>query len=234
MTARKQLKRLAAPKQIRILRKDNAWTVKAAPGPHGKETSVPLIVLIRDYLKLTGTALEARRILKEKQVLVDGRAVTEPKFAVGFMDIITIPKMERAFRIILDYKGRIEVQEVDKKINFKLAKVQNITQTAKGKQLTLHDGRNMITKEAIKTGDVVKIEVPSQKILEHYPLKSGSVAYITGGTHAGQTGKIKEVVEGTMTREKQVLFQIEDSEFTAPMHYVFILGKDKPAISLGE
>lgn len=234
MTARKQLKRLAAPKQIRILRKESAWTVRAAPGPHGLKNSIPLIVLIRDYLKLAGTALEARKILKEEQVFVDGRAVTEPKFAVGFMDIISIPKMERAFRIILDYKGRIEVQEIDKKVDFKLAKVQNITQTTKGKQLTLHDGRNIFTKEAIKTGDVVKIEVPSQKILEHYPLKTGSVAYITGGMHAGETVKIKEIIEGTITRKKQVLFKSEDSEFTTPINYVFVVGKDKPVISLGE
>ena len=234
MSSKKQMKRLAAPKKTKILRKEHVWTVKTRAGTHPAKESVPLAVLARDYLKIADTASEARKIIKSKELLVDGRAVTDPKFPAGFMDIITLPKQKKQYRIILDRKGRIDTQELDKQTNEKLCRVEKVAQTKKGKLITLHDGRNIVTKDKIKTGDVIKIEVPSQKINEHYPLKEGSTAYIISGKHAGETGKVQGIIPGNMTRRKQIIFKEETGEFTTPADYIFVLGTGKPAISLGE
>lgn len=226
------MKRLAAPKRTKILRKEGIWTVKTKAGPHKAKDSVPLLVMIRDYLKLADTSFEARKIIKAEQILIDERPVTDVQFPIGFMDVISIPAEKKHYRIVLDEKGRITPLETKEKANFKLSRIEKITQTKLGKQLTLHDGRNIFTKEKLATGDVLKIEVPSQKIIEHYPLKEGSTAYITTGKHAGQTMKIHGIVPGTMTRRKQVLFKKEEKEFNIPHDYVFVVGKDKPSINL--
>ncbi|MEM0372927.1 MAG: 30S ribosomal protein S4e [archaeon] len=231
MTQRKQMKRLAAPKRIKILRKEGVWTVRASAGPHKANESVPLLVLVRDYLKLADTYLEARKIIKTKQVLIDGKPATDAKRPVGFMDVVSIPSIKKHYRIVLDEKGRISPLETNES-GFKLSRIEKIKQTKRGVQLTMHDGRNIITKEKLGTGDVLKIEVSSQKILEHYPLKEGSMAYIISGKHAGQTLKIAGLIPGTITRRKQVLFKTQDKEFNVPYDYVFVVGKDKPAVTL--
>ncbi|NYZ79984.1 30S ribosomal protein S4e [Candidatus Micrarchaeota archaeon] len=232
MTQRKQMKRLAAPKGMKILRKAGIWTVRTHAGPHTAKNAVPLLVLVRDYLKLTDTARETRKIIKAEQVLVDGRPITDVQFSVGFMDIVTIPASKKSYRILFDEKGRIVANETSEKSNFKLCRIEKIMQTKHGVQLTMHDGRNIITKEKLGTGDVLKIEVPTQKILEHYPLKEGSVAYIIAGKHAGETVKISGIIPGTITRRKQIQFKIGERDVTTPHDYVFVVGKDKPAISL--
>lgn len=232
MTQRKQMKRLAAPKGLKILRKAGIWTVRTSAGPHGAKNAVPLLVLIRDYLKLTDTSRETRRIIKAEEVFVDGKPVTDAQFPVGFMDVVTVPSAKKAYRILLDNKGRLVTQETDEKSSFKLCRIEKIMQTKRGVQLTMHDGRNIITKEKLATGDVLKIEVPSQKILEHYPLKEGSVAYLIAGKHAGETVKITGIIPGNVTRRKQIQFKLAERDVTTPHDYVFVVGKDRPAIPL--
>ena len=51
----KHLKRLKAPRALTIHRKERKWTVRANPGPHPLEKSIPLGIVIRDYLKLSDT-----------------------------------------------------------------------------------------------------------------------------------------------------------------------------------
>lgn len=231
---KKHLKKLAAPRRRKILRKDTKWTVKVRAGPHPARDSIPLIILIRDYLKHADTFREAERILKSKEVLVDGRVVKDPKFPVGFMDILSIPKVNGYYRIVLDELGRIDLQKLDKsETNFKLCRVEKKTVVKGGKtQITLHDGRNIITEGKYKIGDVLKISIPDQKVQDHFELKKGNIAYIVGGKHAGETGKIEEIQPGSITRRILVAFRKGEETFTTPLRYVFVIGKEKPAIEI--
>jgi len=68
----KHLKRLAAPRVLRIHRKERALTIRAAPGPHPLAQSIPLGLLVRDYLGLCDTYKEARKIVSNGDILVDG------------------------------------------------------------------------------------------------------------------------------------------------------------------
>jgi small subunit ribosomal protein S4e len=232
---KRQIKRLAAPKSMKLLRKEMTWTVKSAPGPHGLESSVPLLMVIRDYLKLAGNAREAKKVIKEGQILVDGRAVYDPKIGLGFMDVLEIPSAKLHYRVVLDKKGRILMHELKSKADFKLCRVQKKTMI-KGKkvQVTLHDGRNIVTeKSEYGNGDVLKIAVPKQEVTEKFELKKGNTAYITDGKHAGEIGKIEEVLKGTASRRPIVLIKSKEKEFSTPADYVFVVGKDKPVVDLG-
>jgi len=232
---KKSIKKVAVSRKTKILRKDTKWTVKAKAGGHKAKESVPLIILIRDYLKYAGNATEARKTIKQKKVLVDGKAVTEPKHPVGFMDVITIKPKKEHYRTILDKKGRIILQPIkEQESKYKLCRIEKITKIKKNKtQLNLHDGRNKIVKEEnYKVGDVVKITLPKQEIKEHYPLTKGSLAYIIGGKHSGETGKVNSVNPGTIRKKRQIEITEKDKQFLTPMSYVFILGKDKASISI--
>ena len=98
-------------------------------------------------------------------------------------------------------------------------------------QLNLHDGKNILVKtNDYNTGDTLKISLPSQKVLEHYPMKEGSITYIFGGRHAGETGNIVGTIPGTMTREPLVILKVGEKEFQTSKKYVFVIGTTSPVI----
>ncbi len=227
-------KRLSAPKTIKIPRKTAKWVVKTGPGPHNKN-AVPLLIVVRDYLKLADNAREARRIIASGEILVDGRARKDYKFPVGLFDVISIPKLNKTYRMLFDEKGRYIPKEVEDG-NLKLYKIKNKTVIRGGKvQLNLFDGTNILADNSYKTKDSVLLKIPEKEIVDHLKFEEGALVMIVGGTHAGELGHIKEykVVRGsapnlvTIEGEKGTITTIED--------HVFVVGKPggKPVIDLG-
>jgi len=228
-------KKLNAPRVRNIQRKGTKWTVKAAPGPHPAEESVPLKVGLRDILKVVKTGKEAEKIIKEGKILVDNKTIKEPKHPVGFMDVLTITnpqkKYQTDYRALYDLKGRIEFKEIDKKdAKHKLGKVKNKNKIKNGKtQITLHDGKTLIEEKANK-GDTVKITLPEKKVEKIIELKKNNLAYIVSGKHAGETLKITGITPGAMKREALV----ELGEIKTQKRNVFVVGEKTPEIKIGE
>ena len=67
-------KRVTVPVSWPISKKIHAWVAKTSPGPHSAANSMPLVMVVRDMLKLVDNAREARMALHEGKVLVDGKA----------------------------------------------------------------------------------------------------------------------------------------------------------------
>ena len=72
------LKRITAPRSWNVGRKSHFWATKPAPGPHSLEGSVPLVMVLRDYLHVCDNAREARRVLADGKMMVDQRVVRDP------------------------------------------------------------------------------------------------------------------------------------------------------------
>ena len=68
--------------------------------------------ILRDYLKVCDNNREAKIILHAGQVLIDQRVVRKPKTAVGLMDVISLPKMKKHFRTMIDNHGRLEFVQI--------------------------------------------------------------------------------------------------------------------------
>lgn len=223
----KHLKRLAAPRSWVIPRKTNVYTTKPRPGAHPLERAVPLGTIVRDYLKLAATGREAARVIGAGDVQVDGRAVKDAKFAVGFMDVITIPKTKGAWRVVIDDKARLRVLPIESaQAGWKLAQITGKSTVAGGQtQLNLHDGRNLLVKkDDYKTGDVLRLEVPAQKVVGHFPLKEGSQVLITDGRHAGEVAPVK-TIEVTRSHKPNLIHLTVGSEsFTTIKPYAFPIG----------
>ncbi len=225
-------KRLSAPKTYKIPRKIYKWTVKPSPGPHDKN-AVPLLIVVRDYLKLADTAREARRIIAAGEILVDGVPRKDYKFPVGLFDVIKIPKLEKSYRMIFDEKGRYLPIEIEDD-NLKLYKIVNKTMVRGGRvQLNLFDGTNILGDNSYKTKDSILMEIPEKKIVEHLPFEVGALVMITGGAHAGEIGKIKDYKIIRSSSPNLVTVDVEGREITTIEDYVFVIGKNKPVIDLG-
>lgn len=228
------LKRLNAPKSWPVPRKSNVWVTSPNPGPHPVDRCMPLSVVLRDMLKVVDTAAEAKRVLSGRQVLVDGRVVTEEKFPVGLMDVISLPKINKHYRMLLDERGRFVLVEISEdRAKWKLCRIEDKTYVTGGRlQLNLHDGRNVLVEaDDYKTGDVLKLEVPSQKVLEAYKLAQGNVAMIVSGSNAGQMTVVDELIEERSTAPNLVRFK--NGKLTVKDN-VFVIGNRTPEIALPE
>ena len=232
----KHLKRLAAPKTLKLHRKEYTWTMRASPGPHPLEKSIPLGLVARDYLGLCDTYKEAKTIISNGDILIDGAKQKNHKFPCGFMDVIAIPKTKQYFRILFDRRGKLTLVAIAQKdADWKLCRVENKT-TLKGKQtqLNLHDGKNtLVKKDDYKTGDVLKITFKDKKISDVYSFDKGNISMVIGGSHSGQTANIQEVQIVPSSKPNLVKMK-GDEEFQTIAEYVFPIGKNKPVITLPE
>jgi small subunit ribosomal protein S4e len=127
---------------------------------------------------------------------------------------------------------------VEEEKNFKLCKIINKTLLKKGKiQLNLHDGRNIVLDKSdvnYKTMDVLKISIPEQEILEHYPFKEEMYTLVTAGHHIGKHGLLKKIEHRFGPHASVVTLEHEGSDFQTALEYTFIVGEKTPAISLFE
>ncbi len=228
-------KRLSAPKTYKIPRKVYKWTVKPSPGPHNKE-AVPLLIVVRDYLQLADNAREARRIISAGEILVDGVPRKDYKFPVGLFDVIKIPKLNKSYRMVFDEKGRyvpIEIEDDD----LKLYKIVNKTTIKGGRiQLNLFDGTNVLGDNSFKTKDSILMRIPEKEIVDRLPFEIGALVMITGGTHAGEIGRVKDYKVVRSSSPNLVTVDVGGREITTIEDYVFVIGKkdsDKPVIDLG-
>lgn len=232
----KHLKRLAAPRTVRLHRKEKKWTIKQSPGPHPLEKSIPLGLIIRDYLKLCDTYREVKRVISSGDILVDGVKRKNHKFPCGFMDVISIPKVKQDYRILYDKNGRLTLVPISgKDAEWKLQRIENKTIIKGNKvQLNFHDGRNLIVKkDEYKTGDVLKISFKDNKISDVFKYEKGTISMIIGGSHIGETANIEEIQ--VIPSAKPNLAKMKgNSEFSTITNYIFPIGKNKPVVSLPE
>lgn len=232
----KHLKRLNAPRTLNIHRKEKMWTVKSSPGPHPLEKSIPLGLIARDYLKLVDTLSETKLILSNGEILVDNVIRKNHKFSCGFMDVITVPKIKKDFRILFNNRGKLTLVPIDSKdASWKLCRIENKT-IVKGKniQLNLHDGRNqIIKKDEYKTGDVLKYSFKDKKINENYKFEKGTVSMIIGGSHIGEIANIEDI-EIIPSSKPNLVKMKGKTNFLTIRNYVFPIGKAKPVIELPE
>ncbi len=229
----KHMMRLTIPRSWPLPKKTHHWATKPLPGPHSVENSIPLVILLRDYLEYADTAREARMIIGAREILVDGKVCTEYKRGIGLMDIVSIPKTDEHFRLLPDRKGKLRLVRIDKsESEWKLARIAGKTTVKGGKtQLHFHDGRNIVLDaNKYNTGDVLKIQVPQQRVLKEYKMKDGMMALVIGGSHTGEIGPI---VSQEVTRSpKPNIVRFE--EFSTIRDYVFVVGEKKPEIALPE
>jgi len=168
------------------------WVVTSR-GSYRKEEGIPLLMIVRDVLKYADNAREARRIINDGLILVDKKPRKDPRYGVGLMGVVEIPKTKEYFRV-LPSKKRYVIKKINKKeSNVKPCKIIDKRLVKKGLiQLNLHDGSNILVDDnKYEPGDTVILELPERKIKDWIKFDKGNVAMIVRGRHSGDTGKIE-------------------------------------------
>jgi small subunit ribosomal protein S4e len=231
-----RLKRGAAPRAWTIPRKGTKWVKRAAPGPHAQESSIPILLVLRDVRKVVATAREARILLRQGNVRVDGKVVRDLAWGVGLFDTVSLEKpLDEHFRVLRDRSGRLVLIPIAaKEANMKIGRVR-FKHAVRGGQVevTLHDGRNLLVapSSAWKVGDSVQLEVPKQKVVGHLPLSPGKLAYVSGGSHVGQLGRVDRVEVRNSSQPNLVHFK---EGFSTVKEYVYVVGEQAPVVTLPE
>ncbi|MBI2148099.1 30S ribosomal protein S4e [Candidatus Woesearchaeota archaeon] len=229
------LSRIAAPNSWSLKRKTNKWIARPMPGPHSLNHSFTLSFLLNNILEYAKTAKEVRKILNDGDVLIDNIVRKESKFPVGLMDVIEIPKLKEFYRITYNNKGKFSLISIKKdEAKLKLLKIIRKSAVKGGKlQLTFHDGRNiLLDKFNGKIGDSVLFDFDKKNINKILNLEKGSLVYLSGGSHIGKLGKIKNVIKSKDLQKPKVTVDIDGNEYITLAEYIFVLGKDKPEINL--
>lgn len=230
-----KLKRLLIPSFWKVPKKVFRWAVSPKPGPHPKFYSIPLQVVVRDILKLVETGKEARTIIKRGEILVDGKARKDHAYPTGLFDVISVPRLKKSYRIVPFLRGLKIIEVPEKESNLKICKIKNKTVMKKKRmQINLNDGKNIFADGKYSTGDSLLLEVPSLKIIQHIPLEKGSLGIVSMGSNAGKIGEVKEVIHGKMREEPKVVCEIEGKTQSILKERFFVIGKDKPLITVSE
>jgi small subunit ribosomal protein S4e len=244
---KKHLKRKPAPKSWPIHRKEFLWAPRPMPGPHPISNCIPLTLIVRDILGFAKTRKEAKAIISQGKLIVNGKIRQEERFPAGLMDVIYIPEIKKAYCILPSKKGLILHPIEANKADFKLCRIENKT-IVKGShvQLNFHDGTNLLFRaeepqnpkgDAYETLDTLKISIPNREVLEYIKLVEGAYALITDGKNAGRYGKIVAIEKKPGQKRRGLLVTVEDKngiQFQTVLDYVFAVGSTKPEISLPE
>ncbi len=235
-------KREVAPGFWPIPRKRFVWAIKPAPGPHRADESLPLASIVRDVLKLAKTRREAKTIIGRGEVRVDGRIIREDRYPVGLMDVLEIPAIKEAYRILPSRKGLGLAKIPAEEANVKLCKISGKTTTRGGHlQLNLHDGRSILVRirdprnpveDVFKVGDSLLVSLPDQKILNHVRMEKGVLALAVKGGSMGRIGRVVEIRRGTMLSPRRIVLEDRQGSFETLYEYVFPIGTEKPLITL--
>lgn len=237
---KKHLKRLPAPKHWPIPRKTGKFTTRVIPGPHARDHSLTLALVLREVLGYAENMREIKAILSTGQIKVDGQVRKDPRFPVGLMDVIEITSSGQRFRMLPKRGGGLRLVNIDEaEVEFKLCRIEKKLMNKGGKlQLGLHDGRTVLlpgSEKASKysTLDTLKIAIPDQKLLASIPLEKGVQALVSRGKNIGIQGKVIAIEKRHGTHASTVT--LEDpvgNRFQTALEYVFVVGKNKPEVNL--
>src|SRR3989339_524306 len=187
------LKRIPMPKNWLFPKRDYTYIVNPRAGQN-KDYSLPILVILRDVLKLLKTTREAKIILKEGNILVNGQIIKDTKYSVGLFDRIYVKKEEKFFTVLLNDKGLIVSEISQKDSETKPIKVINKTKLKTNKiQINGSDGRNFLYDKEVKTGDTLIVDLKENKISRIAQLKNGSKVLILGGKHKGSIGTVESI-----------------------------------------
>jgi len=241
-----RLKRKPAPRFWPIHRKEAVWIVRPSSGPHSLEKCLPLSLVLRDILKVAETRKEAKKIISQGKVYVDGKVRRKDDFPVGLMDVISMPDLNKFYRVLPSHKGLFLNPISKEEARFKLLRVEDRTIVKNGtSQFAFHDGTNLrIKAEDLENPEIIyesfatlKLGLPEKQILDQLKTKKGNIAVITGGKNIGKQGKIVEIEKTLAKKRRNALVVIEDEKgdhYQTILDFVFSIGGAKSLISLPE
>lgn len=179
------LKRAETRRHLPIPRKGTKYVARAA---NHANTGIPVVVALRDVLKLTRTAKEVREVIKDRAIKINGKVVEDHKEGIRILNVF---EADKKYRLEILATGRFTFEECND--STRICKVDGKSVLKGGVvQLNLHDGSNVISKEKVKTGDSVELDFEG-KVKKVIKFEKGSDVLVISGRHVGFKGKVESV-----------------------------------------
>ncbi len=174
--------------------------------------AVPVLIAVRDILKLARTAREVQKMVNAKMLKLNGKVVINYHESIKLFNIF---EADKVYKLILLPTRKFSFEETKDK-DVRLCKVTGKKVLPKNTtQLNLHDGSNVLTKEKININDSVYLDF-SGKIKKHIVFDKGKSAFVLSGKYAGNEVKIEGV------KDKLVTIKLKDKETTIPVEEVIV------------
>lgn len=162
---------------------------------HNQKGSIPLVVVMRDILKLVKTKKELEKVLHKKQIKINNKEISEVNYPVCLFDVLNVGG--KNYKTGLNEHKKFIFEEVSgKEAEIKVIKVVGKKVIGKDKvQVNLADGRNILIKEGIRVGDSVVYNFKDKKVEKIIKMEEGKRGFVVSGKHAGRKGKIDDIIE---------------------------------------
>ncbi len=183
------MKRNNMPKTWHLPRKGMTYIINPL---FKMKMGIPLLILLRDMLKLARTRKEAKKLLNTGKIKINQKVARDDKAVLMLFDVLSLEN--KNLKLILKNK-KFDVAEVKgKEAEEKIVKITG-KKILKGKkvQINLNDGRNCLSEEKIRTGDSAVIDLKENKISEILPLKTGSRIIFIVGKYLGEEGIVEKI-----------------------------------------
>ncbi|MBI5804215.1 hypothetical protein HY450_03150 [Candidatus Pacearchaeota archaeon] len=203
--------RAQTSKKLPIARKGTKYVARSLSS---LKNSVPVIIAVRDMLKLARTKKEVKEMIKQKLLKINEREVRD--YREGIM-LFNVFQADKSYILSLTNHGKFKLEET--KAKDRIAKLVG-KKILKGRktQLNFHDGSNLISEEKINVGDTVYFDL-SGKIKNKISLKEGADCFVMSGKYIGSTGKIQNV-EG-----KKIKIKIKDMENSVTLDEMSVIAR---------
>lgn len=238
----RHLKRLNAPIPFRIERKKKKYTIRPRAQSSKLSECIPISIIVREMLGYARNLKESKRIIKKGEIQTDCIPRKDEKHSVGPMDVLSIPKIGKYYRT-LPWEGRrqlrlAEIDEADAK--WKLCKIIGKTTLKKGViQINLHDGRCIVVMpddpnfNQYSVKGTLKIELPSQQILDYYPFEENvPVLVMRGSASRGVSGFLRSYEKRIGRNRSIAMVESGEKMIITSLDNIFVLGKDKAEIEI--
>lgn len=235
---KKHLKRQWAPSHWCLDKLKGVYATRPSAGPHKLRECIPLTILLQNRLKYALSGKDAIKICRNKDgnIKVDNKVRRDPRFPLGFQDVVTIPKTNENFRILYDIKGRFQPCRIEaKEASFKLCKVKR---KCLGKNkipyIVTHDGRTIrYPNPEIKKNDTIQLNLETGDIEKVVKFENGATVFVQAGNNIGRVGQLMHVEHHPGSYE---IVHVKDStgnHFATRMSNIFVIGQGKkPLITL--
>ncbi len=191
------LTRAESTKKLPIPRKGTKYIARALSH---KTAAVPVVIAIRDMLKLARTAREVKSMIKQKLLKINGHEVKDYRESLCLFNLF---HADKTYMLTLTKNGRFKLEETAQK-ETRPCKVIGKKLLKKGRmQINCHDGTNLIIeKNTLNINDTINLKLTGE-MQNSITFEKGKHCIILKGKYQGVNGTIKEVHKGAVTIQNE-------------------------------
>ncbi|MDE1851094.1 MAG: hypothetical protein KGH69_00180 [Candidatus Micrarchaeota archaeon] len=219
----RHVKRIASNRYLHIERKVRKYVAKPNAGRHTGLSSISITTVLKEKLALAKNSFEASKALKGGSIEVNGKVVKDPRYPVGFGDIIHVKPAKESFVVSVGNKGAVELKKHSGKEEQAFKVIGKYLAKGKETMVRLHNGSVLKAGKEVKVNDSVTLKNGSiDKVMK---LQEGASCLVIRGVHASEEGRIKSIKKGTATRPTTVEIEGKQGSTETLLDNVMVIGR---------